>query len=37
MCGLGALTLSILMLAAFDLTTGGDWLVLKRRDRRKGR
>jgi hypothetical protein len=36
MSGLAALTLSILMLAAFGLTAGGAWLVLKGRDRRKG-
>jgi hypothetical protein len=36
MSGLAALTLSILMLAAFGLTAGGVWLVLKGRDRRKG-
>ncbi len=36
MSGLAALTLSILMLAAFGLTAGGTWLILKRRDPRKG-
>lgn len=36
MTGLAALTLSILMLAAFALTAGGVFLILKRRDRRKG-
>jgi hypothetical protein len=30
------LTLSILMLAAFALTAGGVYLIVKRRDRRKG-
>jgi hypothetical protein len=33
---LAALSLSILMLAAFALTAGGAWLILKRRDPRKG-
>jgi len=36
MTGPGALTLSILMIAAFALTAGGAWLVLKRREPRKG-
>ena len=36
MSGVAALTLSILMLAAFGLTAGGTWLILKRRDPRKG-
>ena len=36
MSGLAALTLSILMLAAFGLAAGGTWLILKRRDPRKG-
>lgn len=36
MTGLAAFTLSILMLAAFALTAGGVWLVLKKKDRRKG-
>ena len=33
---LATLTLSLLMLAAFALTGGGVWLILKQRDRRKG-
>jgi hypothetical protein len=33
---LAALSLSILMLASFALAAGGSWLILKRRDRRKG-
>ena len=36
MTGPGALTLSILMIAAFALTAGGVYLVLKRREQRKG-
>ncbi len=36
MSAVAALTLSILMLAAFGLTVGGAWLILKRRDPRKG-
>lgn len=36
MTGMSALMFSILMLAAFALTAGGAYLILKRRDRRKG-
>jgi hypothetical protein len=36
MTGPSAMILSVLMLAAFALTAGGTWLILKRRDRRKG-
>lgn len=36
MTGTSALMLSILMLAAFALSAGGAYLILKRRDRRKG-
>jgi hypothetical protein len=36
MTGPGALILSVLMLAAFALTAGGAWLLVKRRDTRKG-
>ena len=36
MTGPGATALSVLMVAAFALTAGGTWLILKRRDRRKG-
>ncbi len=36
MTGPSAAILSVLMVAAFALTAGGAWLVLKRRDRRKG-
>lgn len=36
MTGPAALTLSILMIAAFLLTAGGVYLILKRREPRKG-
>ncbi len=36
MTGPGATMLSILMVAAFALTAGGAYLIVKRRDRRKG-
>jgi hypothetical protein len=36
MTGPSALILSVLMMAAFALTAGGTWLILKRRDARKG-
>lgn len=36
MTGPSAAILSVLMVAAFALTASGAWLVLKRRDRRKG-
>lgn len=36
MTDLAALSLSILIIASFALTAGGAWLVLKKRDRRKG-
>lgn len=36
MAGIAALTLSIAMIAVFLLAGGGVWLVLKRRDYRKG-
>ena len=36
MTGLGPFTLSILMIAAFLLTGGGLYLILGRRDGRKG-
>lgn len=36
MTGANAMILSILMVAAFALTAGGAYLIVKRRDRRKG-
>jgi hypothetical protein len=36
MTGLAAFSLSLLVLAAFALSAGGTWLIVKRRDRRKG-
>jgi len=36
MTGPSAIILSILMIAAFALTAGGVYLIVKRRDRRKG-
>lgn len=36
MTGANAMILSILMVSAFALTAGGAYLILKRRDRRKG-
>jgi hypothetical protein len=36
MSGPGALTLSILMIAAFLLAAGGTYLILKRKERHKG-
>jgi len=36
MTGPTAIILSILMIAAFALTAGGVYLIVKRRDRRKG-
>jgi hypothetical protein len=36
MTGPGSLALSLLMLAAFLLGIAGTWLIVKRRDRRKG-
>ena len=36
MTGPSAIVLSILMIAAFALTAGGVYLIVKRRDRRKG-
>ncbi len=36
MAGSGATMLSILMVTAFALTAGGTYLIVKRRDRRKG-
>ena len=36
MSDLAALTMSILILSSFALAGGGSWLILKRRDRRKG-
>jgi hypothetical protein len=36
MTGPGSILLSILMLAAFALGAGGVWLIVKRRDFRKG-
>ena len=34
--GLGAVLLSITMIAAFLLGAGGIWLIVKQRDRKKG-
>ena len=34
--GLGALLLSLVMLAAFALALGGIWLIVKQGDRKKG-
>ena len=36
MTGPSAIILSILMIAAFALTAGGVYLIVRRRDRRKG-
>ena len=36
MAELAALSMSLLVLASFALAGGGSWLILKRRDRRKG-